>query len=76
MDSTDTEAFTGDKHMNNFIKTTRKRRALNELLVASANLASNTELRSWAIEDEHTGQVWAAVQMLQDAVKEYDKYDD
>ena len=62
--------------MDKLVYESRKQRALGELLVASANLASNTELRSWAIEDEHTGQVWAAVQMLQDAVKEYDKYDD
>ncbi len=61
--------------MNKIVYESRKQRALGELLVASANLASNTELVDWAIEEETTGQVWAAVQMLQGAVKEYDKYD-
>jgi len=61
--------------MNKLVHESRKQRALGELLVASANLACNTELVDWAIEEETTGQVWAAVQMLQGAVKEYDKYD-
>ena len=52
----------------------RRRRALEELMTASFNLATDSELVDWAIKGEPTGRVWAKTQMLREAIKEYDKY--
>ena len=52
----------------------KRQRALVELLTAASDVVNSTKLRSWALKDEPTGQVWAKVQMMQEALKEYDKY--
>ena len=52
----------------------KRQRALEELVSAAAEVVHSTKLRSWALKNEPTGQVWARVQMMQEALKEYDKY--
>ncbi len=52
----------------------RRQRALDELVSAAAEVIHSTKLRSWALKSEPTGQVWARIQMMHEALKEYDKY--
>ena len=61
--------------MNRIVHESRRQRALGELLVASANLAADPVLEEWCLKTPTGHVVWAAVQMLRDSVKEYDKYD-